>query len=320
MSKHGFFLGGAAEGLVSGADTASRVVTRARGLGQRSRLLDIQERQEGRLGRRLEFDEEQAAGGIRTKARANVEAWVQGMATAKKEGVPEDRLLDIATRMAGDRSALGATVATAGMTPDQAVQLVRMRFSQTLGPAGAGKAAGTKAAASEAFTIEAGLETAGTKGQVQGRVARAKLKAVLGRDPTPDELVRAGGVAPPQPRTQTVTIAQRADNAEIDRARSILEEKGLSREEIQLRATPASAGGRINFDYDPFLAGIVRKATQHKAGDDPDFDAVFQRIHGVLTPEHARILDLARSAIAKGADPEQVRQRLIEQGIEPRSL
>ena len=76
----------------------------------------------------------------------------------------------------------------------------------------------------------------------------------------------------------SLTAAQRANNAEIDAARQAIE--GLGRDDILKRTQAATATGRDNPDFDPYLSKLVKTATQRKVGDDPDFEATFRRYFG----------------------------------------
>lgn len=79
-----------------------------------------------------------------------------------------------------------------------------------------------------------------------------------------------------------LTAAQQANNAEIDEARRAI--TGLSRDEILRRTQEATATGRSNESYDPYLEALVRKATQRKVGDDPNFETVSQSVYGGEPP------------------------------------
>ncbi len=76
----------------------------------------------------------------------------------------------------------------------------------------------------------------------------------------------------------SLTAAQQANNAEIDAARQAIE--GLGRDDILKRTQAATATGRDNPDYDPYLAKMVGTATQRKVGDDPDFEPIYRRYFG----------------------------------------
>ncbi len=75
-----------------------------------------------------------------------------------------------------------------------------------------------------------------------------------------------------------LTQAQEANNSEIDAARASI--AGLSREEILRRTQEATATGRDNPDFDPYLAALVKRATQRKVGEDADFENLHRRFFG----------------------------------------
>lgn len=79
-----------------------------------------------------------------------------------------------------------------------------------------------------------------------------------------------------------ITDSQKANNAEIDAARKAI--RGLSREEILTRTQEATATGRDNPDYDPYLAGLVKKATQRKTGTDSEFEQIHRQFYGTQQP------------------------------------
>jgi hypothetical protein len=104
----------------------------------------------------------------------------------------------------------------------------------------------------------------------------AAFKAENQRPPNAKEIARwnnensGGGITP----------AQTANNAEIDAARSYVEQSGLSREEILRRTQSADNLGLENPEYDPYLAQAVKLGFQRKIGDDPQFDSFQQRYRG----------------------------------------
>jgi hypothetical protein len=107
----------------------------------------------------------------------------------------------------------------------------------------------------------------------------AAFKAENQRPPNAKEIARwnnensGGGITP----------AQTANNAEIDAARSYVEQSGLSREEILRRTQSADNLGLENPEYDPYLASAVKLGFQRKIGDDPQFGAFQQRYRGGST-------------------------------------
>ncbi len=89
-----------------------------------------------------------------------------------------------------------------------------------------------------------------------------------------------------QLKSHDVTPSQSANNAEIDAAREAI--RGLSRDEILTRTQEATATGRDNPDYDPYLSGLVKKATQRKTGNDSEFEQIHRQFYGSqLTVQHA---------------------------------
>lgn len=77
-----------------------------------------------------------------------------------------------------------------------------------------------------------------------------------------------------------LTPTQESNNREIDEARSILERKNLSKEEILRRTQKYTDTGRMNANYDPYIESIVKKATQRKVGEDPGFEEVYGKYIG----------------------------------------
>ncbi len=88
---------------------------------------------------------------------------------------------------------------------------------------------------------------------------------------------RVGGL---KTRGSDLTLSQRANNAEIDAARAILERKGLDKAEIARLTQKASFSGRPNHEYDETLDRVVRTATQRKTGDDSDFPRIYRAYLG----------------------------------------
>jgi TolA-binding protein len=79
-------------------------------------------------------------------------------------------------------------------------------------------------------------------------------------------------------RPQGPTIAQEANNAEVDAARQQLMSMNLSPSELRRRQDPAERG------YDPMLGRLVRIATQRKRGDDKGFGDIWGRVYGTTPP------------------------------------
>jgi hypothetical protein len=79
-------------------------------------------------------------------------------------------------------------------------------------------------------------------------------------------------------RARSLTPAQQANNDEIDAARKAI--ANLSREDVIKRTQQYTATGRENPNYDPYLASMVRKATQRKVGNDQEFESVYQTFFG----------------------------------------
>lgn len=85
----------------------------------------------------------------------------------------------------------------------------------------------------------------------------------------PRTAARAGGPS----------VAQSANNEQIEAARQTLLSMNLTPAEIKRRQDPAERG------YDPNLGRIVRMATQRKrAGDDPGFSDAWSRVYGAGSP------------------------------------
>jgi len=85
-------------------------------------------------------------------------------------------------------------------------------------------------------------------------------------------------VTDPYRRGSGPTLAQQANNTEIDRARERLRTAardlppGVSpRGELARRAEPKTPTGRPNADYDPSLKSLLGRAQQRKVGDDDEF-------------------------------------------------
>ena len=83
-----------------------------------------------------------------------------------------------------------------------------------------------------------------------------------------------------------LTTSQGRENATIDQARAALDKLGMSREAIIEASQEATATGRENPDFNPYIAGLARQATRRKLGDDPDFEKRFNFLH-VPPPEPA---------------------------------
>jgi hypothetical protein len=75
-----------------------------------------------------------------------------------------------------------------------------------------------------------------------------------------------------------VSLAQQANNAEIDAARRYLLDNNLAPDEIRRRTQRQTDTGRDNPDFDPNLEATVRTALQHKVGRDDDFSDIQQRL------------------------------------------
>ena len=145
-----------------------------------------------------------------------------------------------------------------------------------------------------------------------------------------------------------LTMPQRRENAEIDKARETLSRLKLNRDDIVRRMSKTTDTGRENLDYDPNISALVRQATKRKYGeDDPDYSGVYDRVHGSEAPpvpqpqpqpappgrpgagarlapgptnEAAGLLDQARDALRRGADPGAVSQWLRDLGVDPGAL
>jgi len=76
-------------------------------------------------------------------------------------------------------------------------------------------------------------------------------------------------------KTGGPTLAQDANNAEIDAARQRILSLNLTPAEIKRRSDPAEP------NYDPQMGRLVRMATQRKrAGEDPGFNEAWSRVYG----------------------------------------
>lgn len=118
----------------------------------------------------------------------------------------------------------------------------------------------------EDYTTEKAIDNAAAKDLAQNKLEREyKLKTAL-------EKIKS------KLKSHDVTPSQSANNAEIDAAREAI--RGLSRDEILTRTQEATATGRDNPDYDPYLAGLVKKATQRKTGNDSEFEQIHRQFYG----------------------------------------
>ncbi len=144
-------------------------------------------------------------------------------------------------------------------------------------------------------------DVAGNRRFLEGPRARERVFADARPQPKPgtdvpfsaDVEAQKGRIA--QAGRGGITPTQQRDNIEIDAARRELEASGLSREEILRRSQKATDTGFENPDYDPFVNRLVRKATQRKTGDDPDFEQFYRRVYGTspsaLDEEFSRVLE-----------------------------
>jgi hypothetical protein len=75
-----------------------------------------------------------------------------------------------------------------------------------------------------------------------------------------------------------LTRSQETGNAEIDAARQAV--SGMDRETVRRKTQQYTDTGRENSDYDPFLDGLIKKATNKKYGTDPSFQSIYKKFFG----------------------------------------
>lgn len=113
----------------------------------------------------------------------------------------------------------------------------------------------------------------------------------------PRTVAKPGGITPTQERR----------NVEIDNARRIIREKGVTPQEIVRRSQPQDAMGRPNPDYDPQLGAAVRLARQRKTGaDDPDHESILDMIYGTTISQPKPGTDATGAPAPAPGQPEPV--------------
>lgn len=80
-------------------------------------------------------------------------------------------------------------------------------------------------------------------------------------------------------RKKSVTASQEATNNEIDAARRRLGK--ISRSDVIRKSQQYDPNtGAENPAFDPFVSRLVKKATERKIGDDPEFEKIYSRFYG----------------------------------------
>lgn len=93
---------------------------------------------------------------------------------------------------------------------------------------------------------------------------------------------------------RSLTKSQLSNNQEIDASRKAISK--LTREEVLSKTQQYTNTGRENPDFDPYLSGLVKKATNRKVGSDPDFNLVFNRYMGADVNSNTPPVNGARKA------------------------
>jgi len=131
------------------------------------------------------------------------------------------------------------------------------------------------AAALKARDVETRADYYGDRGKVASeRLAQGDRRLDLTEDLNDARIdnldARTEATAAGKPPKE-LSFTQKARNAEIDRARKVLE--GLDNAAIRVRTQKFSDSGRENKDYDPSIARAATLAARRKVGDDPWFDS-----------------------------------------------
>jgi hypothetical protein len=181
--------------------------------------------------------------------------------------------------------------------------LPRLQAQQQKNETQAAIEAGVPQAQGQQQLLEAthgGAQAAGLKADAQAR-AQAAYRPHPAADPdsptglrtTSDLKAIEGGLPAAPPAGSAPTLAQQANNAEVDAARETLTKLGLSHAEIIARMQKASDTGMPNNKFDPFVERLARIASQRKTGPDPDFETTWRSIFNPAQP----------AAPAPGSDP-----------------
>jgi hypothetical protein len=133
--------------------------------------------------------------------------------------------------------------------------------------------------------------------EVQGSFAAPNVGRIDDLSPAQQAFISA---QPSASGSGGLTVAQQSSNAEIDQARAALATRRLTAGDVRRLTQSSTNTGRVNEDYEPGLAAVVRAATSRKAGDDPDYAGYFNRYLGGSAAEPT-LDDLA--GIAPAQDP-----------------
>ncbi len=82
------------------------------------------------------------------------------------------------------------------------------------------------------------------------------------------------------PATGSITEPQKANNAEIAKAREQLQSLAMDRQQLHDAITPSDPINPYSPPRDPMIASLVRRALQHKVGDDPNFASMYDYVYG----------------------------------------